>query len=204
MLQKGVTPLNSYIKATGRLRRATYVIAGATGMFTPINMAMKVNPKFVGIGKSSAARAAFKDLIVLVKQVAQRPTHVRELCSTRIDYSSYYDACGTAIGGVCFPLDLHVEYTVFRIQLPTDIQKRFHAGVITMGDLELAATLLLFMMLEHAGLALKHKTISTWSNNTPTLGWVWRMATKQSKIAGRLIRGLGLRQRMNKTCPLAA
>jgi hypothetical protein len=30
------------------------------------------------------------------------------------------------------------------------------------------------------------------------------MATKQSKIAGRLIRGLGLRQRINETCPLAA
>jgi hypothetical protein len=43
-------------------------------MFTPINM-----PKFVGIGKSSAARVAFKDIIVLVKQVAQRPTHVREI-----------------------------------------------------------------------------------------------------------------------------
>jgi hypothetical protein len=102
MLTKCVTPLNSYRKATGKLRRATYVIGGATGMFTPINMAMKGNPKFVGIGKSSAARAAFKDLIVLVKQVAQRPTHVREICSTGIDYGGYCDTCGTGIGGV-FP-----------------------------------------------------------------------------------------------------
>jgi hypothetical protein len=52
-----------------------------------------------------------------------------------------------------------------------------------MGDLDLAAALLLTMMLEHAGLARNHKTISAWSNNTPTMGWVWRMATKQSKIA---------------------
>jgi hypothetical protein len=73
-----------------------------------------------------------------------------------------------------------------------------------MGDLELAAALLLTMMLEHAGLSLNHKTIAAWSDNTPTLGWVWRMATKQSKIAGRLIRGLGTRQGMNETCPLAA
>jgi hypothetical protein len=101
------------------------------------------------------------------------------------------------------PLDPHAEYTVFRLQLPTDIQKQFHAGVVTMGNLELSSALLLTMMLEHAGLALKHKTIAAWSDNTPTMGWVWRMATKQSKIAGQFIRGLGLRQRMNETCPLA-
>jgi hypothetical protein len=106
--------------------------------------------------------------------------------------------------GLLFALDSHAEYTVFRLQLPTDIQKQLHAGVVTMGDLELAAALLLTTMLEHAGLALKHKTIAAWSDNTPTLGWVWRMATKQSKIAGQLIRSLGLRQRMNETCPLAA
>jgi hypothetical protein len=73
-----------------------------------------------------------------------------------------------------------------------------------MGDLELAAALLLAMMLDHAGLALKHNTIAAWSDNAPTLDWVWRIVTKQFKIAGRLIRGLGLRQRMNETCPLAA
>jgi hypothetical protein len=56
--------------------------------------------KILGIGKSSAARATFKDLIVLVRQVAQRPTHVCELCSTSIDYGGYCDACGTGIGGV--------------------------------------------------------------------------------------------------------
>jgi hypothetical protein len=201
MLQKCVAPLNSYRKATGRLRRGKYVI---TGMFTPINMAMKGNPKFVGIVKSSATRAAFNDLIVLVNQVAQRPTHVREICSISIDYGGYCTACRIGIGGVFFPLDSHAEYRVFRLQLPTDIQKRSHAGIIMMGDLELAAALLLTMMLDHAGLSLKHKTIAAWSNNTPTLGWVWRMTTKQCKIAGRLIRGLGLRQRMNETCPLAA
>jgi hypothetical protein len=32
------------------------------------------------------------------------------------------------------------------------------------------------MMLEHTGLPLKRKTTAAWSDNTPTLGWVWRMA----------------------------
>jgi hypothetical protein len=73
-----------------------------------------------------------------------------------------------------------------------------------MGDLELSAKLLLAVMLEHAGFPLKHKTTANLSDNTPTLGWVCRMATKQSKIAGRIIRGLGLWQIMNETCPLAA
>jgi hypothetical protein len=38
MLEKCVAPLNSYRKATGKLRRPTYEIGGATGMFTPINI----------------------------------------------------------------------------------------------------------------------------------------------------------------------
>jgi hypothetical protein len=85
---------------------------------------------------------------------------------------------------VFFPLDSHAKYTVFRLKLPTDIQRQLHARVVTMGNLKLASVLLLTMMLEHAGLALRHKTVAIWSDNTPTLGWVWRMTTEQSKIAG--------------------
>jgi hypothetical protein len=181
MFQKYVDPLDSYRKATCMLRRATYVMAGATGMSTLINMTMKGNPIVLGIGKSSAARSVFIDLVVLVKKVVHRPTHDHELCSTSIDYGGYCDACGTSTGGVFFSLDSKAQYTVFRLQLPTDIQKRFHAGAITMGDLELSTALLLAMMLEHAGLPLKHKTTAARSDNTPTLGWVCIMATKNRR-----------------------
>jgi hypothetical protein len=54
------------------------------------------------------------------------------------------------IGGVFFPLDSPVDYTVFRLQLPSNIQHCFSAGFITMGDLELPAALLLAMILEHS------------------------------------------------------
>jgi hypothetical protein len=157
----------------------------------------------VGIGKHSVARAAFVDIVVLIKQVNHRPTRVRELCSTSINYSGYVDAGATGLGGVFFPLNSDVEFTVFRLQLPVDIHTRFHSGLVTMGDLELSVAFLLTVMLEASVALLKHRTIVGWSDNPSTLGWVWRMATKQSNIAGRLIRGLGFRQRMNETCPLA-
>jgi hypothetical protein len=137
-------------------------------------MAIKVNPKFVDIGKASAARESSTDLILLVKQVKHRPTHVRELFLTSIDYGVYGDACVTGISGVFFPLDSHAQYTVFRPQLPTDIQKRFHIRAVS------AALLLAMMMIApqaqdniclerqhtHNGMGVEngHKTIKdSWS-----------------------------------------
>jgi hypothetical protein len=101
----------------------------------------KGDPKFVGIGKASAAREAFIYFIVLVKQVAHRPMHVRELCSTIIDDGGYCDVCGTGVCGMLFPLESPVDYIIFCMQLSTDIQKRFYAGGVVMGDLELSAEL---------------------------------------------------------------
>jgi hypothetical protein len=151
MISKYVAPLNKYWKSMGRLRRAMYVISGVTGLFTPIDMVTKVNLPFVGISMHSAARAAFVDIVILIKQVAHHSTHVRELCSTSTNYSGYGYACATGLGSVFFPLTAQVELTVFRIQLPVDIHTSFHSGQVTMGNLELSAALPLTMMLEASG-----------------------------------------------------
>jgi hypothetical protein len=93
----------------------------------PINEAMKGDPKFFGLGKMIPVRAVLEIILCLLKQVANRSTHVRELCSTTIDYGGYCGARGTSIGGTIIPLDSPVEETVFRFELPQNIQKRFQA-----------------------------------------------------------------------------
>jgi hypothetical protein len=129
------------------------------------------------------------DIVVLIEQVEHRTTNVKELFSTSINYGGYGDACTSGLYCVFFPLNSPVEFTVFRLQPPVDIQTRFHSSLATMDDLEISSSLLLTMMLEASGAPLKHRQTAAWSNTTPTMGWVWvwHMATKQSKIAGRLL-----------------
>jgi hypothetical protein len=93
-----------------------------------------------------------------------------------------------------------VEDTVFRFDLPRDIQKGFQAGILSMTDIELAALVMLQIILELTIRVLWHKTTAAWSGNSPTMGWIARMATMHRKITGRLLRGLGIRQRLNKMC----
>jgi hypothetical protein len=156
---------------------------------------MKGDPKFVGLGKSSPVnpvRAAMEDILCLLKQVTSRPTHFNQLCPTTIDYGCYCDACEIGIGGTIVPVDSPVEYTAFRFELPCDIQRRFH------GDIELAALVMLHLMLELVARMSQHNISAAWSDSSPAVGWIARMVMKQSKIAGRLLRGLGLRQRLRE------
>jgi hypothetical protein len=47
-------------------------------------------------------------------------------------------------------------------------------------------------------MVLRRKTAAAWSDNSPTVGWIMRMTTKQCNISGRLPRGMGLQQRLNE------
>jgi hypothetical protein len=146
-LQRSICPFQWFREGEGRLRRAVFAIPGAAGMFTPINEAMKGDPKFVGPGKPIPVRSTLEDLLCLLKQAANRPTYVKELCPTTIEYGGFYDTCGTCIGGTSMPLDSSVQDTVFQFELTCDIQKRFQAAIFTMADIELAALVVMQLML---------------------------------------------------------
>jgi hypothetical protein len=68
-------------------------------------------------------------------------------------------------------------------------------------ELEIAGRLLHQLTLEQVA-DIYHKTEATWIDNTPTVAWVKRLASKQSKIAGRLLRGLAMWQWLQHMCPL--
>ena len=48
-------------------------------------------------------------------------------------------------------------------------------------------------MLEHV-VALGHKHVGTFCGNTPTVSWAAKLVSKRSRIAGRLLQALALRQ----------
>jgi hypothetical protein len=69
-------------------------------------------------------------------------------------------------------------------------------------DLEMAGLLLLWLMIEHVCSSLVEKRVALFSNNSPTVSWVQRMACRSSLIAEQLIRVLALRMNAQQSCPL--
>ena len=56
--------------------------------------------------------------------------------------------------------------------------------------------------MEEVAPSLRHEHVALLSNNSPSVGWVTRMASKSSKVAGMLLRALSLRMRIRRCSPL--
>ena len=188
-----IKPLQTLV---GQLRHASIISPAARGFFTPINTAMKGDPRTIGLGRCSEVRAALRDLGSLLTILGGRPTHVRELVVAMPTYIGYHDAAAEGAGGVWFSLVHDMPPCIWRTPFPEDIatsvvsQERPH-GQITNSDLELAAEVLAIGTLLAKAPVTKWEPIGTLCDNTPTVSWVDKMASKSlSPTAGRLLRGL--------------
>ena len=75
-------------------------------------------------------------------------------------------------------------------------------GSLTNSDLEQAAVLLQFSVLEQH-VDMRHRSSLIFSNNSPTLAWSERMADRsRAPTAGRLLRGFGMMQREAHAAPV--
>jgi len=179
----------------GKLRHASIILPGAKGFFSPLNDAMRGNPKIIGLGADSEVRGALEDLISLMHLLSSRPTHVRELVQDVPFHASYHNAAAEGAGGVWFSLCDDTPPVVWREGFPEDIAREVVSvdtpnGRLTNSDLELAAEV------RAVGVAIermnsKHTPLGTLCDNTPMVSWVDRMASKsKSPTAGCLLRGL--------------
>jgi hypothetical protein len=71
-----------------KLRHVALIMPGIKGIFSQVNMALRGKPQVIGLGKTSGIRADF-----IVSNLAQRPTHVKELVLGDDHYTGYCDAC---------------------------------------------------------------------------------------------------------------
>jgi hypothetical protein len=78
----------------GKLRHASIILPAARGFFTPINAAMKGSPKHIILSAKSEVKAALEDLCTLLRILASRPTHVKELVPDMLQYVGYQSRCG--------------------------------------------------------------------------------------------------------------
>ena len=66
----------------------------------------------------------------------------------------------------------------------------------------MAGYLLLWLCLEGIAPNLAHKHIALFSDKSPSVSWVTKMASWTSRVAAQLVRALALRLNIQQTCPL--
>jgi hypothetical protein len=207
ILKKKHVQLKRYRRIVGKLRHVALIMPSTKGLFSPINKALQGEPAVIGLGKISEVRAAFLDLAHMVADLATRPTHVKELVPGDDHYTGYCDACAAGAGGVWLSGDLNLRPIVWRVQFSTYITHQVISdsnprGTLTNSDLEMAAVLLHYMVLQQE-VDLRYIRTGVWSDNTPTVAWTKRMADRsQGPTAGRLLRGLAAVQRSVHAGPL--
>jgi hypothetical protein len=165
---------------------------------------MKGSPKHITLGTNSEVRAALEDLCTLLHILALRPTHVRELVPDMPQYVGYHNAAADGAGGVWFSLVSNMSPVVWQAAFPQDIASEVVSDNnpeerLTNFNLELAAEVMAVGIALAVAPTVKHVPLGTLCNNTPTVNWIEKMASKaKGPTAGCLLQGLAVMLHCNK------
>ena len=159
MSSKKFCALQKFQELAGKLQHASFGIPGGKGLFSPIFKALRTTTKTVKI--TPELRSALKDWKTLVQHLATNPTPVQLLVSEYPNYIQYTDACKLGAGGVITPGLDAIQYWVWQLEWPLDIQKELVSatnrnGRITINDLELGGLVLGWLVLEHVWYSYTH------------------------------------------------
>lgn len=142
-----------------------------------------------------------------MREATERPTPCKELVNAWPEFVGFVDASKHGVGGVivgeagtCIP-------TVFRIEWPQFIKDDLVSenntkGTITNSDLEMAGLLLLWLAMEDVCMLGSASHVALFSDNSPTVHWVRRLAARGSLVAAKLIRALALQLKVRGALPL--
>jgi hypothetical protein len=88
-----------------------------------------------------------------------------------------------------------------------DIQQRLVSlenphGTLTNSDLEMAGLLMLWLVMEEVCIFQPADHVALFSDNSPTVHWVRRLASKRSRVAEHLVQALAMRLKKNRVSPL--
>ena len=200
-------PFIEFESVVAKLRHAFTALPGGRGLLSPCNRILKLRPQIVYFHRNEPLRSAISNCRTLLRESTTRPTRCRELVAGWPDYVGVVDASSHGVGGVIIGELSECKPTVFRLQWPPDITASVISesnpkGTITNSDLELAGLVILWLMMEHACGTLTEKRVALFSDNSPTVSWVQRMASRSSLVAEQLIRVLALRFNIQTVCPI--
>jgi hypothetical protein len=190
-----------------KLRHTFTALPGGRGLLSPCYQLLKQQPQVVYFHRNAPLLSAITNCRTILRESTTRPTRCRKFVAGWPDFVGVVDASSHGVGGVIFGELSECPPTVFCTQWPPDITANVvlvanPKGTITNSDLELAGLVILWLMMEHVCGPLKEKRVALFSDNSPTVSWVQRMASRSSLIAEQLIRVLALRFNLQKVCPI--
>ncbi len=198
-------PMPTFQKLVGKLRDTAIGIPGGLGLMSPLNAALAGDRTHIKIGRDSPLYHHLADWRFLIKAAMKEPTKCRELVAVNNPgYGGIVDSSKHGVGGVVFGIRKACRPHVFRFKWPTEVERAFDEGAITISDLEMAGLLLLWLVMEGCVGCdnLKHEHVCLLSDNSPSVGWVERFASKKSVVAARLLHALSIRMRECRSSPI--
>ena len=206
IIDKGYCKLKDFESLLGKCAHACQGIPGGPAILPPLNQALhsakRANKHFVKIHKKSAQWHALFDLRTIIKLLGKEPIHCAQLIPGLPSYIGHTDACKFGAGGIWLAGRKNLRPIVWRLKWPQDIVDLVTAGKLTINDLEMAAIVLHYLLLEQL-VPLKHLHTAVWCDNTSAVSWTYKMNSKRSLIGQQLTRVLTLRMLSNKSSPLA-
>ena len=200
-------PFKEFRSIISKIRHAFITIPAGRGLMSPFNSILRKEPKLVYLHNNNELRWALRECKTFLRESVGNPTKCSRLVTSWPDYIGVKDASSHGVGGIIIGEMKSMCPTVFRMQWPPDITGELISdtnptGSLTNSDLEMAGLLLLWMVMEEVCPHLAGAHIALFSDNSPTVHWVHRMAAKQSKVAMQLIRALALRLQVTQASPL--
>jgi hypothetical protein len=205
-------PLRDFQKVHGKLQFTAIAIPCGKPLLGPLDQAIAVagqnNVSYVLM--TDSIRLCLSDWIALIRQLGQRPTHVKELVLHAASYQGFVDASKWGVGGVWFGGISHLSPIVWFWEWPPEVQNNLvtssnRSGLLTISDLELMGILLHWLVLEASvnTTTLIHSSIAIWCDNLPAVSWIYKMRTSTSPVASRILRALAVRLQHHQTGLLA-
>jgi hypothetical protein len=200
-------PFKEFESVTAKIRHAFTALPAGKGLLSPCNWVLRVRPEVVYLHSSKGLLEAIADARTLLRESTSAPTRCKELVAGWPDYIGIQDASGQGVGGVIFGEHSACPPTVFRYEWPEDIKANIvtrenRGGGITNSDLEMAGLLFTWLVMEAVCGDLREKRVAVFSDNSPTVSWVKRLASRHSVVAAQLVRAMALRMKVNGACPI--
>jgi hypothetical protein len=207
VLRTGRIEFKKFESMIGRLQHACMGIPGGRSLLPPLYralaMASKDNSRTVQIHANSAQAKALIDFQTLMKILNDNPVSCKQLVPGQPAYIGYCDACKFGTGGIWISGIKNLHPIVWRIKWPSPITDCLTAGTITINDLEMAAIVLQYLLLEQL-VPMAHLHTAVWCDNTSAVAWTTKMSSSKSSIGQQLTRALAARMISNKSSHMAA
>ena len=192
-----------------KIRHGFMCIPGGKGLLTPCNKVIAKRPRRVFLHRNRRLSTALRDMRTLIREATANPTLCKELVMGPPDFIGVKDASIHGVGGFIVGEGKECLPTVFRMEWPQWVKDEVlktnagKKGTLTNSDLEMAGLLLLWLVMEEVCDLGSGSHVALFSDNSPTVSWVNRLASRNSQVADQLVRALALRLKLKRVSPLS-